>query len=91
MQEELVKLLRSNLDPVSKEQFNSWKRDPVTQHLFRDFAAVSILGSIDDSPTDYHDAVKNSFLMEGFVKAVCEIFDWMPDNVRQEKEGDNNE
>jgi hypothetical protein len=70
--------------PISKDQFNEWKRDPVTEALLLDLAE-SLLDQIDeDLPEDLDKSVIIAHQREGARKMLQVLVDWSPEFIKED-------
>lgn len=69
---------------VTKDQFNQWKRNPVTQEFFRD-VQIEILRLMDESMPQTQDGSMVATHQREGAKAMAEqMMDWMPTQMEEE-------
>lgn len=68
---------------ITKEQFSSWKRDPVTARFFYDLAR-EVVGILDEElPTSADVTVAVAHQREGMKTTAEYVFDWEPVLARE--------
>jgi hypothetical protein len=89
----LISTLLQRRQPLTKDQFNRWRRDPVTEELFNDLQIALLERFSDDLPLTADEAMPLVFAREGAKAMLYELDGWLPEAVRKEiaAEGDENE
>lgn len=73
------KLNLRSLPPVDEDQFESWRRDPVTKHLFKDFEDFILDFAGTPLPTKSMDALTiMAIKREGSREFFDMMCDWKP-------------
>lgn len=76
---------------ISLEQFNEWKRSPVTEQLINDLTIAALECAVEDNSSDYHQNIMAKLIGQGYIGAAQAVIDWTPESVKKIKEGDAND
>ena len=80
----LQKALNSPVKSVSKEQFNRWKHDSVTESLFQALT-LSVLEQFEDSlPEDPQTGLAVAYKRDGARVLLDILFEWEPEIGEQD-------
>ena len=83
----MQKALLYNPPPVSKEQFSEWKRNPVTEALFKELVEAFMASYDDTLPEDNIDrGTILAYKRDGALEMINVFLEWEP-----VKMGDDND
>jgi len=80
-------LERRKRDPVTREQFSNWKRDPVTQSMLYDVAMALVQQLEPAVPHSIDQAAAVALQRNGAIAMLEEVFTWEPRFVTDGENG----
>lgn len=83
------KALVSKPQELTQEQFNNWKRDPVTVTFLSDLLLSTIADISESLPEDTFIGTAQAYKRDGSRETVEFVFEWKPQNIKEIEEGDH--
>lgn len=79
-----MQLNNKHLPPIHQHQFNEWRNDPVTEHLFRDLENIYFDSVIDPLPVKLSALTVEALKREGRREFIDIVLDWIPNGLTED-------